>query len=77
MDLKKALLEVLAPVAEKALEKAVEEKYDAAFAQLILDIKAKIPNDQADQIVEQLLLHVQAPLKALLLVKIEAISDKV
>jgi hypothetical protein len=71
------LKELALPFIEQALEKAINEKFDAEFDKAVEALKEKIQNDQLDQVVELLAQHFKPALKQALLVKVEAISDKV
>lgn len=66
--------EILAPLAEKALKKAVQEKYDAAFDKLQEDLKEKIKPEQLEEILQVIGDVVQPKLKVLLLDGIDKID---
>lgn len=69
--------EILAPLAEKALAKAVNEKYDAAFDKLQEDLKEKIKPEELEAILLAVTEVIQPKLKELLLSGIDKIDGKV
>lgn len=71
------LKEALAPLAEQALEKLVESKFDSEYDKAVEAVKEKIPSDQVDLVVAAIAAHFKPLLKAGLLSQIENISDKV
>lgn len=69
-----AAKELVAPLAEKALKKAVNEKYDSAFDKIQADIKAKVKPEQVQDFLQMLGDVVQPKLKEYLLDGIDKID---